>query len=144
MAATETASMTETALAFFDAVDTGQGWDACSAYCRPDATFAAQADPLAEVRTLADYAEWMKGMMAVAPDGRYEMKSVAVDPDRQSVVAYAVFHSTHTGEGGPVPPTGKSTSSDYVYVMEFDGDKIRHMTKIWNAGWALRELGWTD
>jgi hypothetical protein len=29
-------------------------------------------------------------------------------------------------------------------VMEFDGDKIRHMTKIWNAGWALRELGWAD
>jgi predicted ester cyclase len=144
MAATETASMTETARAFFDAVDTGQGWDACSAYCRPDATFAAQADPLAEIRTLPDYAEWMKGMMSVVPDGRYEMKSFAVDPDGQSVVAYAVFHATHTGEGGPVPPTGKSTSSDYVYVMEFDGDKIRHVTKIWNAGWALRELGWAD
>jgi hypothetical protein len=26
--------------------------------------------------------------------------------------------------------------------MSFDGNKIRHMTKIWNAGWALRELGW--
>jgi len=26
--------------------------------------------------------------------------------------------------------------------MGFDGDKIRHMTKIWNAGWALKELGW--
>jgi hypothetical protein len=27
-------------------------------------------------------------------------------------------------------------------VMQFDGDKIGHMTKIWNAGMALRELGW--
>jgi len=26
--------------------------------------------------------------------------------------------------------------------MEFDDDKIRHMTKIWNAGWAMRDLGW--
>jgi hypothetical protein len=43
---------------------------------------------------------------------------------------------------GPIPPTGKSTNTDYVYVMQFDGDKIRHMTKIWNAGWALKELGW--
>ena len=144
MAAIETASMTETARAFFDAVDTGQGWEACSAYCRPDATFAAQADALAEIHTLAEYAEWMKGMMSITPDGRYEMKSFAVDPDGQTVIAYAVFHATHTGEGGPVPPTGKSTSSDYVYVMEFDGDKIRHMTKIWNAGWALHELGWVD
>ena len=40
------------------------------------------------------------------------------------------------------PPTGKRTSSDYVYSMDFDGDKIRHMTKIWNAGWAMKELGW--
>ena len=144
MAAVETASMTETARAFFDAVDTGQGWQACSAYCRPDATFAAQAEALAEIHTLAEYADWMKGMMSITPDGRYEMKAFAVDPDAQTVVAYAVFHATHTGEGGPVPPTGKSTSSDYVYVMEFDGDKIRHMTKIWNAGWALRELGWAD
>jgi predicted ester cyclase len=144
MAATETTSITTTAMAFFDAVDTGQGWEVCSAYCHPDATFAAQAEPLAEITTLADYAEWMKGMMSVVPDGRYELKSFATDPERQNVSAYAVFHATHTGEGGPVPPTGKSTSSDYVYVMEFDGDKIRHLTKIWNAGWALRELGWAD
>jgi predicted ester cyclase len=144
MATTETASITETAKAFFDAVDRGEGWEACSAYCHPDATFSAQAEPLAEIQTLADYAEWMKGMMAIAPDGRYDMKAFAVDPDRQTVVAYAVFHATHTGEGGPVPPTGKSTSTDYVYAMEFDGDKIRHMTKIWNAGWALRELGWAE
>jgi hypothetical protein len=27
-------------------------------------------------------------------------------------------------------------------VMEFEGGKISHMTKIWNAGWAMRELGW--
>ncbi len=34
--------------------------------------------------------------------------------------AYGVFTATHTGEGGPMPPTGKSTRTDYVYVMEFE------------------------
>ena len=48
---------------------------------------------------------------------------------------------THTGSGGP-PPTGKSTRSDYVYCMSFDGDEIRDMTEIWNAGWAMKELSW--
>ena len=144
MAATETASITKTARAFFEALDTGQGWEECSSYCHPDATFASQAEPLAEIQTVADYAEWMKGMMSLLPDGRYEMKSFGVDAERQSVAAYAVFHGTHTGEGGPVPPTGKSASTDYVYVMEFDGGKIRRLTKIWNAGWALRQLGWAD
>ncbi|MDO8676946.1 MAG: nuclear transport factor 2 family protein, partial [Acidobacteriota bacterium] len=35
------------------------------------------------------------------------------------------------------------TSTDYVYVMQFDGDKIAHMTKIWHAGLAMKELGWS-
>jgi hypothetical protein len=26
--------------------------------------------------------------------------------------------------------------------MDFDGDKIRHMTKIWNDWITLRQLGW--
>ena len=26
---------------------------------------------------------------------------------------------------------------------EFDGDKIVHLTKIWNAGLALKDLGWS-
>src|SRR6478609_6102594 len=61
------------------------------------------------------------------------LKSSATDSKRNNVTAYAVFKATHTGEGGP-PPTGKSTSSDYVYNMRFDGEKISHMTKIWNSG----------
>src|SRR5919206_2565027 len=106
MAATETASILETAKAFFDAIDTGQGWDAVSGYCHSDATFEAQADALAEINTLRDYAEWMKGMLVVMPDARYDVKSFALDADRQNVAVYAVFHATHTSDGGPVAPTG--------------------------------------
>jgi predicted ester cyclase len=84
----------------------------------------------------------MKGIMTVLPDAHYEVKSFSADVKRNNVAAYGVFHGTHTGEGGPVPPTGRSVSTDYVYVMEFEGDKIAHMTKIWNAGLALKDLGW--
>jgi predicted ester cyclase len=139
---TATPTMTDTAHAFVDACERGKGWEECSAYCHADATFVAQAEPLAEVTTLKDYADWMKGMLGVVPDGDYEIRSFAVDEQRNNVCLYAVFSATHTGEGGPVPPTGKSTRSDYVYVMDFDNGKIKHMTKIWNAGWAMKELGW--
>jgi predicted ester cyclase len=126
---------------FFAACEAGEGWEACKSYCKPDATFASQADPLADVKTLQQYADWMQGLMKMMPDGRYELRSFATDEGRKNVTAYAVFSGTHTGQGGP-PPTGKSTRSDYVYSMNFDGEKISHMTKIWNAGWALKELGW--
>jgi ketosteroid isomerase-like protein len=41
-----------------------------------------------------------------------------------------------------VAPTGTAVVSDYAYVMEFDGNKIANMTKIWNDVQALRGLGW--
>ncbi|MEW6755944.1 MAG: hypothetical protein AB1505_33940, partial [Candidatus Latescibacterota bacterium] len=62
-------------------------------------------------------------MLAVLPDGRYEVKSFATDTARNNVAAYAVFDDTHTGPGGPVPPTGRHTSTDYVYVMPLPGRK---------------------
>jgi ketosteroid isomerase-like protein len=136
-----TMSITATAKQFFDACETGKGWAACRGFCTPQATFSAQAEPLATIGTLEQYADWMRGLLAVLTDGRYEVKSFATDDDRQSVCAYAVFTGTHLA-GGPVAPTGKRTSSDYVYVMQFEGDKIAHMTKIWNSGHAMNELGW--
>ncbi|WP_144183782.1 ester cyclase [Elioraea rosea] len=137
------ASITDTARAFFDIVETGQGWSAASAHCTPDASFASQAEPLAEIKTVQAYAEWMRALLGFIPDGRYELRSFATDDERATVSAYAVFSGTHSGEGGPCPATGKGTETDYVYVMQFANGKIRHMTKIWNAGWAMRELGWT-
>jgi predicted ester cyclase len=135
-------SMQEAAGQFFDACDTGKGWDACSGFCHSGATFSAQAGALEGVDTLEAYTEWMKGLFTPIPNGSYEIRSFAVDEDRNNVSAYLVFSGTHTGDGGPVPPTGNAVSTDYVYVMEFDGDRIRHMTKIWNDVATLQQLGW--
>ena len=136
-------SITKIARTFFEACEEGKGWEGCSEYCTTDATFSAQAAPLVDVKGLEQYAEWMKAVCTFMPDARYELKSCATDEERRGVCAYAVFSATHTGEGGPCPPTGKSTSTDYVYGMEFDGDnKIRHVTKIWHAGLAMKDLGW--
>lgn len=135
-------AMIDTAARFFEACETGKGWDGCKQYCTSDATFSAQAEPLLDVKSLEGYANWMKAILGPLPDGRYDLKCFAGDEERKCVAAYAVFHGTHTGDGGPIPPTGKSTATDYVYVMEFDGDRIRHMTKIWHSGLAIKELGW--
>jgi predicted ester cyclase len=135
-------TITETARDFFNACEAGKGWSVCKAWCHDGATFSCQSDVLADVKTLEGYTEWMKGLLTPLPDGRYDLKAFATDPDSNTVVGFAVFHGTHTGEGGPVAPTGKAAAADYVYAMKFDGDKIRHMTKIWNDAQSLRELGW--
>jgi len=45
-------------------------------------------------------------------------------------------------EGRRQTAVGKTVETDYLDVMEFDGDRIRHRTKIWNDGFAMRQLGW--
>jgi len=55
---------------------------------------------------------------------------------------FAIFHGTQTGPGGPVPSTEKKIAADYVYHMVFDGERIKHITKIWNDTVSMQQLGW--
>ena len=139
---TTTTTITETAAAFFEACESGEGWAACAQYCHPDAAFSAQSEALTEITTVEAYTEWIKGLYTFVTDTSYEVKGFGTDPDRDCVVVFSVFSGTHTGEGGPVPPTGKSTATEYVYALQFDGGRIAHMTKIWHSGLAMQELGW--
>lgn len=132
----------ETAEKFFDACESGKGWDGCKQFCKPGATFSAQASALTGVNSVEAYTNWMKGLYTPMPDARYEVRSFAVDERRNNVAAFGVFRATHTANGGPVPPTGKSVEAEYVYVMDFEGGHIKHMTKIWNDVFSLQQLGW--
>lgn len=135
-------SIKDTAERFFDACETGKGWEGCRQFCQSEATFSAQVDALQGVDTVEAYTDWMKGLLAICPDGTAEVRSFAVDEQRNNVSAFGIFRGTHTGEGGPVPPTGKAAEAEYVYVMDFDDGKISHMTKIWNDSITLQQLGW--
>ena len=83
------------------------------------------------------------GLDGVLKDGRYDLHTAAFDSDRNIATFFATYHGTHTGDQGPVPATNKATSSDYVYSLKMNADgKVEAMTKIWNAPWAMKELGW--
>ena len=132
----------ETALAFYHACESGAGWAGCAEFCHADAGFSAQAGAIAEMNTLEAYCDWMKGVLTILPDAGYDLKAAGADDENDRVAIFGVFSGTHTGEGGPVPPTGKKTESDYVYVADMRDGKIAHVTKIWNDGWAFGQLGW--
>lgn len=132
----------ETAKIFLEACETGKGWEGCKSWFHGGATFSCHADALTDTKTIAAHADWMKGLLTPVLDGRYKLTAFALDEARNTIVAAAEFHGTQTGKGGPVASTDKSVASDYAYVMQFDGDKISHMTKIWNDEHALRGLVW--
>ncbi len=115
-------------MAFFDALETGKGWEVCRQWCAPDATFSCQAKSLDEVKTLEGYAEWMKALCISIPDAHYDLKHHAVTEDGATVLAFAVFLGTARGKDGAPAPI----AADYVYAMETEAGRIRHVTKIWN------------
>ena len=128
---------------FFHACESMKGWSACKDYVADNASFNCQAGPLVEVTTVEAYSDWMAGFKAVAPNGSYEIHASSFDESTNTALFFATFSGTHTGDAGPVPPTNKTTNSHYVYAMQMnDEGKIANMTKIWNAAWAFKEIGW--
>lgn len=136
----------DNATKFFHACESLEGWEGCEQYVAPGAAFAAQSEPLAEVTTVEAYVGWMQGLGSTALAGcSYDLHASSYDEASKTAVFFATFNGTHVGDGGPVPPTHKSTHSDYVYALTMnDDDKVARMCKVWNAPWALRELGWAS
>jgi hypothetical protein len=134
----------ENAKKFFEACDAPKGWDGCKGFVVDGAAFSCQAGALADLKTVQAYCKWMKVLVGgPLPDGRYSLHSSAWDEANSTATFVATFHATHMGEGGPVPPTKKSTSTDYVYSLKMNGEgKVAHMTKVWNDARALKDLGW--
>ena len=134
----------DNATRFFHACESLQGWQGCQPYVAPDASFRAQSEPLADMETVEAYTEWMAGVGKGPLRGcSYDLHTAAWDEASRTATFFATFTGRHTGEGGPVPPTSRETRTDYVYVLTMSRDgKVEKMVKIWNAPWALKELGW--
>ena len=134
----------ENAQKFFAACETATGWAGCQQYVAANAPFVAQSEPLAEINTVAAYCEWMAAFATItAPGATYDLHTASYDESTRTAIFFATYHAKHTGAGGPVPPTNKETHSHYVYVLTLnEDDQVAKMVKIWNAPWAMKELGW--
>lgn len=129
---------------FFEACEAPTGWEGCQQYVAEDSTFIAQCEPLTDVNSIQAYCDWMLGFgTVIAPGATYDLHCASYDESSRTAVFVATYHAKHTGEGGPVPATNKETHSHYVYALTMNAeDKVEKLLKIWNAPWAMNELGW--
>jgi hypothetical protein len=141
-----TMSAFDTAMRFFTACEAPEGWSGCKDYVEDGAALVAQCEPLVDVTTVEAYCDWMHGFGTVTAAGStYTLHSSSYDEKNRTALFFATYHAKHTGEGGPVPPTNKEVDSHYVYVLNMsEGGKVAKMTKVWNAPWAMRGLGWIE
>jgi hypothetical protein len=133
-----------TASAFFHACESLKGWEGCQEYVADGATFESQCEPLTDISTVEAYCEWMAGLGSGPLAGcSYEINASSYDESTRTAMFFGTFTGTHNGEGGPVPPTGKTARAHYVYLLTLDDSgKVCRMIKVWNAPWTLNELGW--
>lgn len=114
---------------FIEACESGAGWDACHHWCTPQAEFASQLEDLCDINDLETYCDWIRTKRAAQPGGRFELQDLAVDKVSRTVIASAVFHGTQdeakTRKDGAV-------DRDYSFVLQLTGNRISHMTKLWN------------
>ncbi len=134
----------DTATKFFHACETLQGWEGCKEFVAPGATFYAQSEPLIDIHSVEAYCEWMARLGKGPLKGcSYKVHSSSYDEAKRTATFVATFTAVHVGDGGPVPPTNKETNTDYVYALTMnDQGRVEKMRKVWNAAWALKELGW--
>jgi len=134
----------ENATKFFHACESLAGWEGCQEYVANSATFSAQSEPLVDIDNVKDYTNWMAAFGSTTTKGcSYSLDASAYDEAANKALFFGTFTGGHTGEGGPVPPTGKVTKSQYVYILTMNAQGlIVDMTKVWNAPWAMKELGW--
>ena len=137
-------SKMEVATNFFHACEGLRGSDGCAQYVADAASFEAQSEPIADISNVLDYCNWMRELGRGPLEGcQYKIINSSFDKTTNTALFFGIFTGKHTGESGPVVATGKETSSHYVYAITVnDDDKVSHMAKIWNAPWALTELGW--
>ena len=57
---------------FFEACEAGEGWDGCQEFVADEAVFAAQSEPIVDIKTVKGYAEWMKQMGVECESGPVE------------------------------------------------------------------------
>jgi len=139
-------SAIDNATRFFHACESLEGWQGCEQFVAPGASFTAQCEPLTEISTVAEYCEWMAAIGKGPLIGcSYELIASAYDESTRTALFSGIFIAKHSGEGGPVEPTGKQTRSDYVYAITIgEDDLVTKLVKVWNAPWAMRELGWSN
>lgn len=127
-----------------ECVDAGIPFECIESIVVEDAPFICQADALADVKTVRAWADWMDKFCAMtAPGCTRTVHSTLWDPSTKTCMLFGTYHAKHTGEGGPVPPTHKQTNTEYCYVLVMNNDdKCVSFTKVWNDGFALKELGW--
>ncbi len=98
-----------------------------------------QATPSVNVRSLADFKEFLNQDFEVFPDSVQTLKHMVAEEDL--VAIWATYEGTQLGQMGPFPPSKRKMQLDFAAVIRIQGPKIAEMWVTWDNMAGLSQLG---
>jgi len=128
----------EIAQKMIDAIN-NKDYDILDNLIAPDIVRHCQATPSVNIRSLAEFKEFLKGDAKVFPDSHITTEMLIAEGDK--VAGYFTYSGTQDGAMGPFPATGKKADLKYLGILRFEDGKIVEMWVEWDNMAFLTQLG---
>jgi steroid delta-isomerase-like uncharacterized protein len=128
----------EIAQKMIDAIN-NKDYDILDNLIAPDIIRHCQVTPNVNIRSLAEFKEFLKGDAAVFPDSYITTEMLIAEGDK--VAGYFTYSGTQKGAMGPFPATGKKADLKYLGILRFEDGKIAEMWVEWDNMAFLTQLG---
>lgn len=121
-----------------DAMNSGQ-LDRLDEIMSPDLLRHCPATPGLEIRSLAQFKDFLRQFAASFPDNRQTFLRMVADEGQ--VAGWASYEGTHLGAMGPIPATGKRVCFEFATQLRIERGRIVEIWTIWDNVEILRQLG---
>lgn len=122
----------------FEVVGNGD-FDQMGDYITDNYVRHSQATPGLVVKSLDDFKEFIRQDRLAIPDQSLVIKNLVAEGDL--VAFYATYNGTQSGQMGPFPPSGKTTSLDFAGIHRIENGKIAETWVTWDNITILSQLG---
>lgn len=121
-----------------DAMNSGQ-LDQLDEVMAPDLVRHCPATPQLEIRSLAQFKEFLRQFASSFPDNVQTFHRMVADEGQ--VAVWATYEGTHLGAMGPIPATGKRLCFEFATHMRIEHGRIAELWTLWDNVDILRQLG---
>jgi len=128
----------EIAQKMIDAIN-DRDYDLLDEVIAPDLVRHCQATPNVNIKSLAEFKEFLNGDAKVFPDSHISTEMLIAEGDK--VAGYFTYSGTQKGAMGPFPATGKKADLKYLGILRFEDGKIVEMWVEWDNMAFLTQLG---
>lgn len=105
----------------------------------PDLVRHCPATPQLEIRSLAQFKDFLRQFASSFPDNVQTFHRMVADEEQ--VAVWATYEGTHLGAMGPIPATGKRVCFVFATHMRIERGRIAELWTIWDNVDILTQLG---